>query len=90
MNNKRLQCGVEQLERKAGIGVTPPPSLVIKFVRPNGHFGGEPCYSGRAEANGRVWHIQQDETQDQFEQRVLAKSRERHETPTLTIFFPEE
>jgi hypothetical protein len=74
---------------KAHIHSSPQPVIFVRFVRPNGQFGGQPCQSNRAECDGQVWERRPRETSQDLERRVC-KSLQRHEDgPTVVIFFPE-
>jgi hypothetical protein len=81
--NRRLS----RLEAQSHANAEPPPFIVVRFVKPDGQCGGEPCDTVRAEADGRVWDRGPGETKAQFEQRVIADIPER---TGLLIFFPSE
>jgi len=64
---------------------------MVRFVRPNGKFGGEPCATVRAECDGRAWHRAPDETSEDFERRVeRILEAERKGQSRLVFFFPPE
>jgi hypothetical protein len=62
--------------------VDPPRVIVV-------HFPG--CRPTRAEAiNGRVWHREGAEGDEDFERRVKADLPERSAVPSVVIFFGEQ
>jgi hypothetical protein len=88
MRNSTLQRRLGRLEAKARIASKQPTRLVVSYVRPNGHFGGEDCDSHRADAAGRVWDRAPGETKEDFERRVMADVPRRHGFPTVLYFLP--
>jgi hypothetical protein len=64
---------------RAGIGAVLPPNIFV-------HFAG--CQPRRAETmNGRVWHREPDEGDEDFENRVKGDLPERGAVPSVVIFF---
>jgi hypothetical protein len=66
---RSLQSRLTDLEDRAGINAEPLGAFFVAFVDRDG-----PCHSDRAsELDGSVvWHREQDETQEDFKQRVMA------------------
>ena len=80
MRNGSLERRLARLETKARVNSdTSPQVIVVSFVKPNGQYGGQPCDSYRAEADGPAWHREASETLEEFEERVLAAVRARDE-----------
>ena len=76
MRNGALERRLARLEAKARTNPEAPRQvLVVRFVKPNGQYGGQPCDSYHAEADGQVWHREPSETLEEFEERVLAAVR---------------
>lgn len=83
-----LRRRLARLQTRAGINSEPQKVMVVQFVEPCDQFGGRPCRSDRAEANGHVWLPQPGETEAEFEKRVLAEVTTLRERPTLVIMWP--
>ena len=91
MTNKSLHRRLGHLELKARIKAAPCRLLMVRFVRPDGKPGGEPCATVRAECDGRAWHRAPDETPGHFERRVeRILDAERKGRSRLVLFFPPE
>jgi hypothetical protein len=88
MRNWLLQRRLARLEAKSGIGADPPPLIILRVVKPNGQFGGEPCEADRAEADGQVWRREPGETSQDFEDRVIANLPKRQHFAARVIFYP--
>ena len=73
-----MERRLARLETKARLNSdTSPQIIVVSFVKPNGQYGGRPCDSYRAEADGHVWHREPSETLEEFEERVVTAVRAR-------------
>jgi len=88
MKNSLLQRRLTRLEAQAGMNAEPPPLVIVSYVEPNGQFGGAPCESDRAEANGHAWRREPGETSQDFESRVIANLPKREHLPTILTFSP--
>ena len=76
--------------RGVGAGSESPRSIVVRFVRSTGEYGGEVCRTDRAEAAGRVWHREPGESEEAFEARVLAELDEHGVGSVLVVMHPVE
>jgi hypothetical protein len=79
------------LETRAGVDLVSRPTFAVMFVEPNGQFGGKRCHCDRASASGGngVWHREQDETQDDFIQRVMVHvPKGNGPSLSVVIFWP--
>jgi hypothetical protein len=64
------------LETMAGIDLGFPPTFAVVYVEPNGHWREAMPFQRASELGGSVvWHREQDETQDDSKQRVMADAR---------------
>ena len=98
MRNGSLERRLARLETKAWVNSdTSPQVIVVSFVKPNGQYGGQPCDSYRAEADGQVWDREPSEKLEEFEERVLAVVRARDEAVSarngalkVVFFWPAE
>ena len=91
MKNSMLHRRLARLEAKSQIDAELSSLVIIaRFLKLNGQFGGEPCESDRAEADGQVWRREPGETSKDFEDRVIADLPTREHCATQVIFHPAE
>jgi hypothetical protein len=87
MKNSPLKRRLDRLEAESGIGASPPLLIIVRFVKSNGQFGGEPCDAARAEAAEQVWTREPGETSPDFECRVVADVRTHRPFARFVMFF---
>jgi hypothetical protein len=85
---RSLQSRLTDLEDRAGINAEPFGAFFVAFVDRDG-----PCHCDWAsELDGSVaWHREQDETQEEFKQRVMADApKGSGQSFTVVIFWTVE
>ena len=81
-SNRSLRGRLANLETEAGINAELPPTIGISFVKPNGE-----CYCDHVEADGRMWHRNPNEPQEDFQRRVLSNIPPRPGRSCVVIFW---
>jgi hypothetical protein len=64
---------VKRLEERARPHDESSGNMFIRFVRPNGQFGGEQCPADIAQCDDQMWRRRKGETEEDFIERVTAE-----------------